>query len=385
MTLSFGTKPVIAKPTVLMLSTDRNLLNLDSAVGKRHQEYGSLVEELHIVLFSLRSVHTSTSVRLSANVIVHPTASFSKWFYILDAYRLGRRIMRSGRITLISAQNPFETGIVAWLLARGGIRFDVQLHTDPFAAFFTRGHGFMNRLRVLMARFLLPRAHAVRVVSERIRKHINALWPLAQVTVLPIYVDIRHIEKSIITYDLHALYPQFSIIILVLSRLEPEKNITMGIDAFARVDSSHSGVGLVIIGKGSQKKALEKRAKNLGIGDKVIFHGWVEETASAFKTADIFLLMSDFEGYALTLIEAAASGAPTLTTDVGLVGDILRDEESVLVCQSRDVACMARNLARLVEDTALRARLAEGARRAVKERVLQNREEYIAAYGRIWA
>jgi glycosyltransferase involved in cell wall biosynthesis len=287
---------------------------------------------------------------------------------------------------VISAQNPFETGIVAWLLSRKGIPFDLQLHTDPFSPFFKKGHGVMNRLRVFMARFLLPKARRVRVVSERIRRHLVALIPdPPPITVLPIFVDVSHIESAELSYDLHKLYPRFKTIIMTLSRLEPEKNIGLAITAFARLHDRFPGVGLVIIGKGSERSRLEQAAKEQGVASQVVFHGWVDDTASAFKTTDIFLLTSDFEGFALTLVEAAAAGLPIVTTDVGLVGDILKDEKGALVCPPCDPGCMAMKLEHLLLNVPLGRQLALNARRSVRDSLIRTNEEYIEAYRRLWS
>ncbi len=368
-----------------MISTDRNLLNPETAVAKRHKEYGSLAEEIHIILFSSRAKHSKDNVSLSSNVHVYPTSSQGHWLYVIDAYRLGKKIIKENKITLISAQNPFETGIVAWLLSDKKIPFDLQLHTDPFTPFFVEGHHFINRLRVRMARFLLPRARSIRVVSARLQKHIARILPKAPpITTLPIFVDIKQTEKTVPTYDLHKLYLQFKTIILVLSRLEPEKNIGLGIVALSRLYKKFPDAGLVIVGKGSERAALEKIAEDNGVASRVVFHGFVSDTVSAFKTADIFLLMSDFEGYALTLVEAAAARLPIVTTDVGLVGDVLKDEESALVCPPRNVDCLTDKLDRFLADRKLRERFGRAAEEAVKRNILGTKEEYLEAYGRLW-
>jgi glycosyltransferase involved in cell wall biosynthesis len=236
-----------------------------------------------------------------------------------------------------------------------------------------------------MARFLLPKARRIRVVSERIKRHlVTLISDPPPITVLPIFVDISHIGSAKPSYDLHKLYPRFTTIILALSRLEPEKNIGLGIAALARLRDRFPGAGLVIVGKGSERARLEQAAQEQGIASQVALHGWADDTVSAFKTADIFLLTSDFEGFALTLVEAAAAGLPIVTTDVGLVGDVLKDEESALVCPSRDPGCMAGKLERLLSDAPLRRRLADNARRSVLDGLLKTNEEYLEAYGRLW-
>ena len=58
----------------------------------------------------------------------------------------------------------------------------------------------------------------------------------------------------------------------------------------------------------------------------MVFEGWQENLISYYKTANLFLLSSNYEGYGMTLLEAAAAGCPIISTDVGIAGELLAPE-----------------------------------------------------------
>ena len=80
---------------VLMIGSDRKLFEEGSAVVERIKGYGALVEELHIIVFALKSLGF-TDKRIAPNVWIYPTNSFSRWLYIYDAASLGKKICARG-------------------------------------------------------------------------------------------------------------------------------------------------------------------------------------------------------------------------------------------------------------------------------------------------
>ena len=77
---------------VLSIGSDRKLFEEGSAVSERIKEYGTLVGELHIVVFALKSLGLKEK-QIAPNVWVYPTNSFSKWLYVHDASKLGQKIV----------------------------------------------------------------------------------------------------------------------------------------------------------------------------------------------------------------------------------------------------------------------------------------------------
>lgn len=319
---------------VLMLSIDKKIFEKGSDVQNRMVEYGQLFDELHIIVFSRRNKNIeyriSNKIKLSDNVFVYPTNSISRLLYIIDAVKIGKKIIPNSKFkiqdSVITCQDPFETGIVGWLIARKfHIRLQLQVHTDFLSAYFVKHSVFnINKIRVMIAKFLLPKADCIRVVSNRIKDSIMSKFKIqnSKFYSLPIFVDIEKIKNTLVTTDLHKKYPQFEKIVLMVSRLEKEKNIQLAISAFKDAVKKYprSNLGLIIVGDGSQRKVLEAQNSKFKIQDSVIFDGWQEKQTiySYYKTADLLLVTSDYEGYGMTIIEALATGLPVLSTDVGV-------------------------------------------------------------------
>jgi len=161
---------------VLMISTDRKIFEETSAVRARMAEYASLFEKLEIVVFAQKSEGFSI-VQIAPNCRIYSTNSLTPLFYIWDALKQGRKILK-GEIPagwVITCQDPFETGLVGWWLTREFcIKLNLQVHTDVFNPFFIT-ESIKNRIRAWLAKKLLPKADSIRVVSERIKKSITTI------------------------------------------------------------------------------------------------------------------------------------------------------------------------------------------------------------------
>src|SRR3989344_5905151 len=250
-------------------------------------------------------------VQITGNAAVRGFG-LGKVFGSLRTIAAGWRITRPD---IVSAQDPFLTGLVGWLIARiRGSKLHLQVHTDLFDPYFSsRSTG--NRLKVLLARFLLSQADAVRVVSKRIADSLVARG-FKGPNVLPVFVDIEKVTKTE-PIDVRARYPNFKKVLLVVARLEKEKNVAASVRAFAEIVKSDPTVGLVILGSGSERVALEHLAKELGVADRIVFEG-AQDPFLFYKAADALLVTSEYEGFGMVIIEALAVGSPVVAYDVGL-------------------------------------------------------------------
>tara|TARA_B100000315_G_scaffold250900_1_gene284666 strand:- start:2794 stop:3861 length:1068 start_codon:yes stop_codon:yes gene_type:complete len=350
------------------------------------KQYGALADKLDII------VCTSTesfgeSVVISDKVRAYPTNSNSKLWYVKDVLSTVNRA-NIHDIDLVTAQDPFETGLSGWLVARKKrAKLQLQIHTDFMSKYF-RGESFKNRIRIWIAKWLLPKADSIRVVSERIKRSLSrVVRDMSKVVVLPIFVDIASIKNTKAKIDLHAKYPQFDFVILMASRIEKEKNIELAINAMREIIKSHPKIGLVITGKGALEKELKSKVSRLGLSNNIVFEGWVNDLAPYYKTADVFLNTSDYEGYGRTLISAAAAGCPIITTDVGLVGEII-NKDNCLVIPVGDLKALEDSILKLRTDDDLRNDLSRRAQESVlsvqknKTKYLEKYKESMLAYGK---
>ncbi len=297
-----------------MISNDPKILEKGSAVYARVAEYGKKFEELHTLFISGRSFSKSPFAAVIA----------------------GTKIMRErgfGPDDLITVQDPFLTASVGVALKKKfGSSLEIQIHTDIGSPYYAR-ESFTNRIRLWSARKNLPKSDHVRAVSERIRKFLvssdGLKIPYDKIEIRPIFVDTERIKKSLVTLDLHKKYPQFGKIILMASRLTREKDFPTAFKAFAKVLEKFTDTGLVVVGSGPEKL---KKVKN------VVLENWVDQETlfSYYKTADIFLSTSLYEGYGMSMVEARAAGCPIVATDAGIAPEI-----AARVCPVGDAECLA--------------------------------------------
>lgn len=291
---------------VLVLSTDRNAFEESSAVTRRLRMQARTVERMDVLVpHGPRQV-----IQIAGNASVRGFGLGR----VLGAFRAIAAGSRVQRPDVVSAQDPFFTGLIAWVIARlRGSRLHVQIHTDLFDAQFA-GHSFGSRLKVLLARFVLARADAVRAVSNRIAQSLVERGFNAP-SVLPVFIDLEALHKAE-AINRRERYPDFTKVVLVVSRLESEKNVAGAIRAFAEIANADSGAGLVIVGSGSERASLEHLVKELGIEKKVVFEG-AQDPFPFYKAADLLMLTSHYEGYGLVVVEALAAGCPVVSYDVG--------------------------------------------------------------------
>src|SRR3989344_4752064 len=367
---------------IISIGNDRNIFNPQSGVAQRMVEYGTIFGELHVVVLALANLGFHP-LKLSNNVFVYPTNSASKLKYIFDAIKIGKELAQSiyfGQ-TVISTQDPYDTGPVGIALKRKfKLPLQIQIHTDIFSKQFYDG-SILNWLRFQVSKWTLRRADGIRVVRKKIAQDLidNFKIDSKKVTVLPVFVDIKKIHDSPISVDLRMRYRKWNEIVLVASRLSTEKRIDVALMAFAQTLKKFPKAGMVIVGHGGEESRLMQKVQRLKLSENVVFEPWQQDLSSYYKTATLFQNTSDFEGFGMTLIEAAASGCTIVTTKVGVAEDMLQDGRSALICPIGDERCLATKLEILFENPAIAKSLSSEALKAIE--VLNfSKEEYLNRY-----
>jgi glycosyltransferase involved in cell wall biosynthesis len=128
-------------------------------------------------------------------------------------------------------------------------------------------------------------------------------------------------------------------------------------------------VGLVIVGDGPQREALEALLERLGLRARVWLVGNQENVVPWLQALDVFALPSYAnEGVPQALVQAMLVGVPCVTTAAGGIAELAEHEVSALVVTPQDAEALAGAIGRLTGDRALGHRLAEAARRRCAER-----------------
>ncbi len=365
-----------------MVSSDRNIFTSGSSVSERMKEYGALVEEVHIVVLSDNS-HGLKEKKLGENVWVYPTNSSSKFLRPFDAATIGKSVVLKNKfvrgLSLVTAQDPFECGWAGVKIkTKWRIPLEVQLHTDPFSENFS---GFANFVRRRLYKKVMRKADAVRVVSKSLAQRLKIENPKLKINVLPIYIDRERIESGQIGFDIHTRYP-WHFIILMVCRLAPEKNIPLAFRILSELRKNYPDTGLLIVGSGVEKERLKARVKKMGLEGAVEFAGWQEDLASFYRTANVFLQTSQFEGYGLSLVEAGLSGLPVVTTPVGIASELTPGQDAYIYpTQSPEQFVMG--LADLIEHNQKRENLRLNLKKTLESKLL-SKEEYLEKLKDSW-
>ena len=174
-------------------------------------------------------------------------------------------------------------------------------------------HGFekYSGLRKIIAKFVIPRANAIRCVSQRLKQKLMNEFSVREgtITVAPIYIESRITNLPVwqAGNELRIKQKGDKFIFLTVGRLVPVKNISLQIKAMAEVVKKYPNVELLIVGDGAERKKLEKEALKLGVKNNVKFLGWQNNPGEFYSKADAFLLTSDYEGWGMVVVEAVQS------------------------------------------------------------------------------
>ncbi len=152
--------------------------------------------------------------------------------------------------------------------------------------------------------------------------------------------------------------------VLFVGELVREKGVYELLDALALIEGREAGTAsLSVVGVGPERASLERYVEQRGIAARVRFHGFIDDAdrmAELYSTHDIFCLPTYTEGFPRVLYEAMSHGLPVVTTHVGQIGTVVRDNVNGLFVEVRSAEDVAEKITALIHDPLLRRRLGEG-------------------------
>jgi len=156
--------------------------------------------------------------------------------------------------------------------------------------------------------------------------------------------------------------PEGAVAIGCVTRLMPSKGNEFLVAAAPAVLAAYPHARFFLVGEGELEAPLRAQAEALALGERFVFAGFKSDVAAAFSAFDIVVFPSLWEGTPLTAFEALAMGKPIVSTDADGLLDVLVHGRDALVVPKRDAAALAGAITTLIDQPALAASLAEGAR-----------------------
>jgi len=151
-------------------------------------------------------------------------------------------------------------------------------------------------------------------------------------------------------------------VVLYVGRISREKGLSSLARAFRRAAERRPHLRLVLVGDGPYRAELERELE----GTRHRFLGALggDTLAAAYASADLFCLPSATETFGQVVLEAAASGLPTIVTDRGGARESVEDGRTGLVVPADDEAALAAAIGRLADDPTARGLMGARARHA---------------------
>jgi glycosyltransferase involved in cell wall biosynthesis len=250
--------------------------------------------------------------------------------------------MRRENVDWVLGFNPVPWGSLAALPAlRRGARVLLSFI----------GKDFRQIMHPLAAplRSVVRRATVVTVTGERMRRGLVELGVSeSRIRTLPHFVDTERFQPG-------AAEPDFDVV--SVGQLIHRKRMDVLIEAVARLRDRGISVRTAIVGEGALREELESLVRTRNLADRVEFLGFRDDVEAILNRARVFSLVSEWEGVPFALIEAMCSGLVPVVTDVGTIGDFVREEDNGHLVPVGDAAALAAALERLLVDRAHRDRL----------------------------
>jgi glycosyltransferase involved in cell wall biosynthesis len=170
--------------------------------------------------------------------------------------------------------------------------------------------------------------------------------------------------------------------VVMMQRLQPEKDTSTGIHAWALSKLAADGWRLQIFGRGDERDQLETLASSLGVAESVSFEGFQPEPRRLLSTAGMVLATAPTEPFGLSVVEAMAEGAPIVAADGGAHRETLGN--TAVLFAPGDAAEAGRALRSVALDSAARHSLGSQLRARYEERftVEGHVDQLEAVYGR---
>jgi len=279
--------------------------------------------------------------------------------YFVRALSYTRRLMNSTEFDCCHAMFGFPAGLIAKVVCRGRCPYIVSLRGSDVPGFNRRFALHYHVLRPVLRRVWRSAAFTV-ANSTGLRELALETDPDATIEIVPNGIDLDEFSP--------AIGPSAGPMRLIcVSRLIPRKAIDVLIKSFVAVHARFPQSELTIVGDGTLDRHLRRLAQDLGLGCAVRFAGYQPHEAMAefYRSADLFVLPSRFEGMSNALLEAMSSGLPVVVTDTGGVTELV--EDNGIVVQRSDPDELASAILTLLDDDDRRRHAGAASRKIAEE------------------
>lgn len=159
----------------------------------------------------------------------------------------------------------------------------------------------------------------------------------------------------------------------MVARLEEVKDHETFLLGAQKVLENRKDVRFYIIGDGSLRKELERRAAELGISENVTFTGFLQDVEKIEAALDIAVITSKAEALCLSILESMIAGIPAVGTDSGGVAEVIKHGENGFLIPVGGSDALAERLEELLADEEKRKAFGEQAKKEAESTFLADK------------
>jgi glycosyltransferase involved in cell wall biosynthesis len=223
---------------------------------------------------------------------------------------------------------------------------------------YSRAHWLLKRLATAQSDAVVANARAGAEYAAR-----RMGWPIERITIIyngvPLVPPVEAVRAG--TREALGLVPA-DFALLFAGRLVDHKDLPTLLRAARQLADDGVALTLLIAGDGPLRSAVEHQIATLALGERVTLLGERSDIGPLMAAADALVLPSVREGLSNVILEAMATGLPVVASRAGGNIELIEDGVDGLLFDVGDPARLARNVAQLAADAALRMRLAQAAR-----------------------
>jgi glycosyltransferase involved in cell wall biosynthesis len=291
----------------------------------------------------------------------------------IAAYRKIKEIIKEFKPDIVHT-HASKAGTLGRLAAAScGVKVIVHtFHGHVFHSYFGKAK---TEFYKNIERYLAKKSSKIIAISNRQKEELTIEHKICnadKVVVVPLGFDLDRFQQN--QSEKRAIFRSYynladdEIAIGIIGRLVPVKGHALFLESIKKVlDKTNKKVRAFIIGDGDDRAVVEAKATELGIvytnehnhavKAQLTFTSWIKDIDGALAGLDIVALTSLNEGTPVSLIEAQAANKPIVTTNVGGIRNVVLENETSFLIESRDAEVFGAKLQLLAEDDALRLKM----------------------------
>jgi len=234
----------------------------------------------------------------------------------------------------------------------------------------------------LLSRWFIDRTI---VVTQEMKDQIGTIVPKHKIEVIENSIDTKAFERIWHSKRPVSQTSEKAPVIGTFCRLAPVKGLDLFIEAAAELERRSYRVRYLIGGSGPEKDHLIQLSEQMGLKEKIIFPGFVDDVYAWISSFDVFVISSHHEGFPTAALESMALGVPVVATSVGGIPEIIEHRKTGILVKPRDSIALADGIQLLLDDRKLHSDIARCALEKVRSSFLSESqaEKVVQSYMKI--